>query len=53
MIFDQEPVNLDYLYEVPLRLFDGVVPECARVVGTADEEFEDRMVVVFELKKAA
>ena len=48
-----EPDNLNYLYEVPLRLFDGVVPERARVVGTACDELEDRMVVVFEMKEAA
>ncbi len=44
--------KLNHLTDIPLRLFEGA-PEGARVVGTADEDREDRVVIVFELKKAA
>lgn len=40
-------MGLDFLYECPLRLFDATVPIESVVIGTADEEFEDRVVIVY------
>ena len=47
-----EQKKLNHIADIPLRLFEGA-PEGSRVVGTADEESEDRMVIVFELERAA
>ena len=43
---------LNHIADIPLRLFDGA-PEGSHVVGTSDDEVEDRMVIVFEIKEAA
>ena len=46
-------MGLDFLYECPLRLFDAAtVPIETVVIGTADEEFEDRMVIVYYERSA-
>jgi hypothetical protein len=43
----EQDKNLNFLYECPHRLFDAcTVPESALVFGTADEELEDRIVIV-------
>ena len=44
--------KLNHIADIPLRLFEGA-PEGYAVVGTACEDVEDRMVIVFEIKKAA
>lgn len=44
--------KLNHIADIPLRLFKGA-PEGSVVVGTADEETEDRVVIVFELERAA
>lgn len=48
-----EPLKkLNHIADIPLRLFEGA-PEGYAVVGTSDDEGEDRVVIVFELEKAA
>ena len=44
--------ELNHIADIPLRLFDGA-PEGYAVVGTSDEDVEDRMVIVFEILEAA
>ena len=47
-----EQKKLNHIADIPLRLFEGA-PEGSHVVGTACEDIEDRMVIVFEIKEAA
>ena len=47
-----EQKKLNHIADIPLRLFEGA-PEGSHVVGTADEDVEDRVVLVFEIKEAA
>ena len=44
--------KLNHIADIPLRLFEGA-PEGYRVVGTACEDVEDLIVIVFELERAA
>ena len=47
-----EQKKLNHIADIPLRLFEGA-PEGYAVVGTADEDVEDLVVLVFEIKEAA
>ena len=47
-----EQKKLNHIADIPLRLYEGA-PEGSHVVGTADEDVEDRVVLVFEIKEAA
>ena len=44
--------KLNHIADIPLRLFEGA-PEGYTVVGTACEDIEDRIVIVFDIKEAA
>jgi hypothetical protein len=49
MILEQKKLN--HIADIPLRLFEGA-PEGYAVVGTACDETEDLIVIVFEIKEA-
>ena len=44
-----EQKKLNHIADIPMRLFEGA-PEGSHVVGTACEDIEDRIVIVYGLE---